>query len=142
MKKTFILIFTILIVIMIIIFVNIQNIQKNKQKILNFNSEFEYYCKGEILGTDITTLINKAINENEKNEIQKDEKSYYLENEENSIKIFIKMKAAENIYPMENFYKAGINDFTKYFGSVKFKSTDKKYHKKTGQISEIYFEEQ
>lgn len=142
MKKTFILIFTILIVIMIIIFVNIQNIQKNRQKILNYNSEFEYYCKEEILGTDITTLINKATDENEKNDIEKDEKGYYLGNEENSIKIFIKMKAAEDIYPMENFYKAGINDFTKYFGSVKFKSTDVKYHEKTGQISEIYFAEQ
>ena len=142
MKKTFILIFTILIVIMIIIFVNIQNIQKNKQKILNYNLEFEYYCKEEILGTDITTLINKAINENEKNDIKKDEKGYYLENEENSIKVFIKMKAAENIYPMENFYKVGIDDFTKYFGSVRFKNTDVKYHQKTGKISEIYFEEQ
>ena len=142
MKKTFILIFTILIVIMIIIFVNIQNIQKNKQKILNYNSEFEYYCKEEILGIDITTLINKAINENEKNNLEKDEKGYYLPNEENSIKIFIKMKVAENTYPMENFYKAGINDFTKYFGSVKFKSIDIRYHEKTGQISEIYFEEQ
>ena len=142
MKKTFILIFTILIVIMIIIFVNIQNIQKNKQKILNYNSEFEYYCQEKILGTDITTLINKAINENERNDIEKDEKGYYLENEENSIKIFIKMKAAEEIYSMENFYKAGINDFTKYFGSVEFKSFDIKYHEKTGKISEIYFEEQ
>lgn len=142
MKKTFILIFTILVVIMIIVFVNIQNIQKNKQKILNYNLEFEYYCKEEILGIDITTLINKAINENEKNNLEKDEKGYYLPNEENSIKIFIKMKVAENTYPMENFYKAGINDFTKYFGSVKFKSTDIKYHKKTGQISEIYLEEQ
>ena len=142
MKKPLILIFSILIVIMIIIFVNIQIIQKNKQKILNYNSEFEYYCKQEILGTDITTLINKAINENEKNDIEKDEKGYYLVNEENSIKVFIKMKAAEEMYPMENFYKAGINDFTRYFGSVKFKSTDIKYHEKTGQISEIYFEEQ
>ena len=142
MKKTFILIFTILVVIMIIVFVNIQNIQKNKQKILNYNSEFEYYCKQEILGTDITTLINKAINENEKNDIEKDEKGYYLVNEENSIKVFIKMKAAEEMYPMENFYKAGIDDFTRYFGSVKFKSTDIKYHEKTGQISEIYFAEQ
>jgi hypothetical protein len=142
MKKTFILIFTILVVIMIIVFVNIQNIQKNKQKILNYNLEFEYYCKEEILGIDITTLINKAINENEKNDLEKDEKGYYLPNEENSIKIFIKMKAAEDIYPMENFYKAGINDFTKYFGSVKFKSIDINYHEKTGQISEIYFEEQ
>lgn len=142
MKKTFILIFTILIVIMIIIFVNIQNIQKNKQKILNYNSEFEYYCKEEILGTDITTIINRATNENEKNNIPKDEKNCYISNNENSIKIFIKMQAAEDIYPMENFYRAGINEFTKYFGSVKFKCTQKKYHEKTGQISEIYFEEQ
>ena len=47
MKKTFILIFTILIVIMIIIFVNIQNIQKNKQKILNFTLP-KYFVKSFI----------------------------------------------------------------------------------------------
>lgn len=141
MKKTLILILTILIVIIIISIVNIKNIQKEKQEILKYNSEFEYYCKDEILGTDMTTLINKATDKNEKNNISKNEKGYYIEDNQNSIKVFIKMKDAESTYPMENFYKAGINDFTKYFGSVKFKCFQIKYHENS-KISEIYFEEQ
>ena len=50
------------------------------------------------------------------------------------------MKFTENIYPMESFYTAGINDFTKYFGSINFKSTKVNYHE-NGKISSITFEE-
>ena len=142
MKKTFILLFTLLLVIIIIAVVNINNLEKNNKQILKYNAEYEYYCKDIILGTELTTLINKAMDNNEKNNIPKDEKNHYIPDEENSIKIFIKMKSAENTYPMENFYKAGINDFTKYFGSVNFKCSEIKYHEKSNKISEIYFEEQ
>ena len=108
-------------------------IYKNKNK--------KYYCNKQILGTDITTLINKATDNNEKNNIQKDEKGLYLPNNENSIKIYIKMKFTENIYPMESFYTASINDFTKYFGGINFKSSKIDYHE-NGRISSITFEEQ
>lgn len=42
------------------------------------NSEYEYYLGRVIYGTEVTTVINKAINENEKNNILKDEKNYYI----------------------------------------------------------------
>lgn len=141
MKKSLILIATLILVIVIIIAVKINNIQKQKQQILNYNKEFEYYCNKEILGTDITTLINKAADNNEKNDIEKDEKGLYIPNDENSIKIYIKMKFTKNIYPMESFYTAGINDFTKYFGSISFKASKINYHE-NGKISSITFEEQ
>lgn len=141
MKKTLILIVTLILVIIIIVAVKINDIQKQKQEILNYNKEFEYYCNKQILGTDITTLINKAIDTNEKNDVEKDDKNLYIPNKENSINIYIKMKFTENIYPMESFYTAGINDFTKYFGSINFKSIKLNYHK-NGKISSITFEEQ
>ena len=97
MKKTFILLFTLLLVIIIIAVVNINNLEKNNKQILKYNAEYEYYCKDIILGTELTTLINKAMDNNEKNNIPKDEKNHYIPDEENSIKIFIKMKSAENI---------------------------------------------
>ncbi len=34
----------------------------------------------------------------------------------------------------------GINSFIEYFGVVKFKCTDVKYHKSSGKISEMTFE--
>lgn len=141
MKKSLILMLTLFFVIIIVVVVKLNDLQKQKQQILNYNKEYEYYCNKEILGTDITTLINKAIDSNEKNEVKKDENGLYLPDEENSINIYIKMKFTENIYPMESFYTAGINDFTKYFGSINFKSTKVKYHK-NGKISSITFEEQ
>lgn len=141
MKKSLILVATLILVIIIIVAVKINDLQKQKQEILNYNKEFEYYCNKEILGTDITTLINKATDNNEKNDIQKDENGLYIPNDENSIKIYIKMKFTENIYPMESFYTAGINDFTKYFGSINFKSSKVNYHE-NGKISSITFEEQ
>ena len=141
MKKSLILMATLILVIVIVVAVKINDIQKQKQEILNYNKEFEYYCNKEILGTDITTLINKAIDINEKNNIQKDEKGLYLQNSENSVKIYIKMKFTENVYPMESFYTAGINDFTKYFGGINFKSSKIDYHE-NGRISSITFEEQ
>lgn len=141
MKKSLILILTLFLIIIVIVFVKINEIQKQKQEILKYNKEFEFYCNKEILGTDITTLINKAIDINEKNNVNKDEKGLYISDDENSINIYIKMKFTENIYPMESFYTAGINDFTKYFGGINFKSAKVNYHT-NGKISSITFEEQ
>ena len=141
MKKSLILLATLILIIIIVVAVKINDIQKQKQQILNYNKEFEYYCDKTIIGTDITTLINKAIDNNEKNDVKKDEKGLYIQDDESSIKIFIKMQFTENIYPMESFYTAGINDFTKYFGGISFKAIKKEYHE-NGKISSILFEEQ
>ena len=101
MKTSMILILTLFLVVIIIVSVKITDIQKQKNEILKYNKELEYYCDKIIFGTDITTLINKAMDNNEKNEVKKDEKNLYMSNEENSIKIYIKMKFTENVYPME-----------------------------------------
>ena len=141
MKKTIIISISLIIIIITVVTVKITTIEHEKKEIEKFNEEYEIYLNKEILGLELTTLINKAINNNEKNEIQKDEKGLYLENE-NSINIFVKLKGSKKVFPMENFYKAGINEFTKYFGDSKFKITSKEYNKKTGKLSKITFEEQ
>ena len=141
MKKSLILIVTLILITVVIVTVKINDIQKEKKQVLKYNQEFEYYCNRDILGTEITTLMNKATDINEKNEIQKDEKNLYISDDENSVKIYVKMKFTEKIYPMESFYIAGINDFTKYFGGINFNSSKIKYHK-NGKIASIIFEEQ
>lgn len=105
------------------------------------NSEFEYYLNKEITGTTMTTLINKAINQNEKNNIKKNEKGYYIENDENSMKIEIKMITIEKTYPMEEIYNNDITKFVQNFNSIKFKCTNIEYHAKTGKISKMFFEQ-
>jgi len=105
------------------------------------NSEYEYYLNRTVYGTEVTTLINKAINQNENNQIAKDEKGHYIENGEDSLKIEIKMITIEKTYPMEEIYNNDITKFVENFNLIKFKCTNIEYHEKTGKISKITFEQ-
>ena len=66
-----------------------KNIQVLKN-IENFNNEFESYLGKEITGVDLTTIINKALENNLKNNVKKDDKGIYIDNKNNSIQIMIK----------------------------------------------------
>lgn len=140
MKKIFALITLILVVISVVVVIKFQNFQKQKREIAKFNLEYEEYNKEKLNGLDITTVINKAINNNEKFKISKDENGLYIEDDENSIKIFITMIINEKTYPMEKINALGMNSFVEYFGVVDFKCTDIKYHEKSGKISQMTFE--
>ena len=48
---------------------------------------YEQYLEKEILGTDIATVINKAVDDNEKAFIKKDDENRYIQNDTNSINI-------------------------------------------------------
>lgn len=139
MKKTVSIILLVFLVIIISIYMNYKQKVLSTNETKKFNEEFEFYNKEEVLGTDITTVINKAIDNNEKCGIAKDEKGIYIANEKNSIKIYIYMIINDTTYPMEQLVNKSLSDFTKYFGEVKFSCTDVKYHKKTGQIAEMTF---
>ena len=84
-------------------------------------------------------LHNKAIDNNEKSNIPKDENGEYIANKENSIKVYVHMIINETTYPMESLKASGLNEFARYFGEVEFKCTDVKYHQYTGQIAEMTF---
>ncbi len=79
MKKTVIYILLILFIILIIVLVNISNNNMKINNVKEFNSQFEQYKGKEIYGADILTIINKAIDNNEKYEIKKDENSEYID---------------------------------------------------------------
>lgn len=140
MRKTLIIISAIFIIIMSILFVNLKTVQKSNLEIKKFNLTYELYNKEDLCGIDITTIINKAIDNNEKYEIEKDLNGIYIADDEYSIKIYITMIINQKTYPMEKIKEIGIQTFTEFFGEVKFKCTDIKYHEKTGRISEMVFE--
>jgi len=106
------------------------------------NSEYEYYLGKSIYGTELTSIINKAINQNENNKIAKDDKNHYIENDENSIKIEVKMLITEKTYPMEELYNNDITKFVENFNLIKFKCTNIEYHKNTGKIKKMMFQEE
>lgn len=105
------------------------------------NLEFENYLNEEIYGIDLATVINRAVDNNEKNEIEKNEKGIYLNNDKDSINIEIKMLDNDSIYQMETFYNNGIQDFINYYSKIKFKCIDIKYHKNTNKVKYMLFEQ-
>ena len=102
---------------------------------------FEQYLNEEVYGTDLATVINRAVDRNEKNEVTKNNKGIYQNNDENSINIEIKMLDDDSVYKMEKFYNDGIQNFINYYGNIKFKCTDIKYYSATNQVKYMLFEQ-
>lgn len=140
MKKILIL-FAIVIIIVSIISFNYTKYIINTGIAQRENSIFEEYYQKEIYGTDLTTIINKAVDKNIRNEVQKDEKNYFIENDKDSINIDIKITDNDEIYAMENLYNGGMRKFVQYYGTIKFKCTRIEYHSKTKKIKYMYFEQ-
>lgn len=105
------------------------------------NSKYECYLNRTIYGTEVATIINKAINQNENNQVQKDEKKHYIENNENSIKIEIKMLTTGKTYPMEEIYNNDMTQFVQNFNFIQFKCSKLEYHKSSGKVKKLLFEE-
>ena len=140
MKKIFIFL-TIIIVIICIIAFQYNSYKRNQNAITSENSEFDLYLDKEVYGIDLATIINKSVDKNEKNKISKDEKGFFIENDENSIKVQIYIKENEKTYEMEQIYKQGTEQFVQFFINEKFKCSKVEYHKKTGRIKYMLFEQ-
>ena len=105
------------------------------------NMEFSNYFDKKITGAEVATMINKAMNSNAENQVEKDEKDNYKDNNKNSINIDIKFIDNDKTYRMEAIYKNGTDTFMQYYNSINFKCMDVKYHESTGQIQCIYIEQ-
>ena len=120
------------------LYINSINNQRIAQK---ENIKFEIYKDEEITGAEVTTLINKAINSNQQNEIEKDKKGRYIDNETNSINIDIKFIDDDVTYNIEKIYNNGMDKFLTYYRDIKFKCVDVQYHDKTQKIKYMLFEQ-
>ena len=58
-------------------------------------NHFSKYLNKEVLGTELTTIVNKAVDNNEKNSVPKDEQGFYVTNDINSVKIQIQILEGE-----------------------------------------------
>ncbi len=140
MKKILIFL-AIIIIIVSVVGVQYYSYKRDYNAIQKENYEYEKYKDSEVYGLDIGTLINKATNQNEKNNIEKDENGMYKQNDENSIELEIYIKDNDTTYKMETFYKSGTELFIQYYGNIQFKCSKIEYHNKTGKISYMYFEQ-
>lgn len=141
MKKTIFILFTIVAIIVTIILVSYYSYQNEYEMLLKENAKYEKYKEKEIDGTELVTLINRAIDQNINNQIDKDENQIFIPNKENSIHIEIYMKDNEQTYKMETIYNAGIEQFIKHYRYIKFKCSKIEYHKNTGKVKYLLFEQ-
>ena len=139
MKKIaiFFLILVIIVVLMFYMFINYQNKESEAKK---ENQYYESLLDKEINGLEIATILNKTIDKNNINEVSKDDKGYYIENDD-SIKIDIKFIDNDKTYSMENLYSGGIEQFTSYYGKIKFKCTKIEYHEENKKVKYLLFEQ-
>lgn len=105
------------------------------------NAKFEMYKDKEILGSELTTIINKAVDTNEKNEVRKDNNGKYVDNGINSISIDIKFIDDDVIYNIEKVYQNGTDTFLYYYRDITFKCSDVQYHTATGKVKYMLFEQ-
>lgn len=143
MKKGLILILIILTVGIILTVSYISNHYMKAVQIQKINKDYEFYKDKQLLGTDVTTVINKALDSNERNEIPKDEKGFYIENDTNSVKVEIVMYREEEpkTYQMETIQKVGITGFINNFNLIDFTCSKIEYHTKTKMVKKMIFEQ-
>lgn len=140
MKKIIILILIIVTVAISIIFVNYTEYRTKKSQVNNINKEFTVYENNVMQISSVITIMNKAIQLNTENNIQKDENDFFIENETNSIKVFLEIKSRESVIPMEDLIlgkKAGIEKVSFAFSDMLFQIDKIEYHEKTGQVKKI-----
>ena len=105
------------------------------------NMEYSNYYQQEINGTELSTLINKVVDNNVKNDVEKDEKGNYIDNGKDSIKVDIKFTDDDNVHTLEEIYKSGIETFISYYNEIEFECTKIEYHQLTNKVSYLYFEQ-
>ncbi len=143
MSKRFFVILIILAVVTIISICFVNSYRSKLIKIQKENEQYEEYYNIEILGTELISIINKTVDINEKNDIQKNEQGHYIDNEKNSISIYIDFAYKEDVMTlsMEDIYSSGTEAFIKRYSTASFKCTNISYHEKTKLVKSLTFEE-
>lgn len=148
MKKIIFSIILVVILILAIITVAISNKNAKNNEIKAFNSNYEQYLGKTIYGADILTIINKAIDNNEKYAIEKDSEGYYLADSENVVKVELTLlsldedgQTKEVTHQMERLNQIGLDKFISSFNLTEFKCTNIEYAK-NGKVNKIYVKQQ
>lgn len=141
MKKYILIIITIVLIIVAIISYKVYTYNTMKNNLDNNNKTYSVFYDKNVLGTDVATLINKAIDNNKKNSVEKNDNGIYNNNNNNSINIEIKFKDLDEPIPMEKINELDSIRFVQNFGGFSFKCTKIEYHEKTGNIKYMYFEQ-
>lgn len=142
MKKIGILICTLVIVIVAVIGVNIYSYNERLKAAEKNNKNYQSYYNVEVLGSDVGSLINKILDTNSKNNIQKDENGKYIDNgKEIAISVTIKFLELDKNISIEAIEKQGVDRFIKNFGAETFKCTEIEYYPNAKDVKSMHFEQ-
>ncbi len=143
MKNKILLILIVFLVILAIASYFVYNYRVQYKASQETNRIFESYYNAQMLGTELVSVINKTEDINNKNNVDKNEQGMYIENDTNSIKVYIKLKYKDDYTTLEieKILQDGTDNFIKTYGTASFKGEEISYHEKTGNVKAIVFTE-
>ena len=143
MRQKFTLILIIFLIILSISVYFVYNYRKNALQAQKINNEYKAYYNMQMLGTELVSIINRTEDINEKYGVQKDENGLYIENDNNSIKIYINFIYKDDYTTLEaeKIANDGVENFIKTYSTASFKCTDISYHDKTNNVKSLTFTE-
>ena len=143
MKNKILLVLTIFMVILAISCYVVYQYRLNIIENQKINNQYKSYYQAQVLGTELVSIINETEDINSKNEILKNDEGLYIDNQDNSIKMYIEFiyKDEYKTLEIEKILKDGIENFIKNYGAQSFKCTKITYHEKTKNVKEITFTE-
>ncbi len=141
MKRTIIIICVIAICIVISITYAYSMYKNDINQVQKFNNQFSKYIDQEFFGTELATIINLAIDNNEKYDIAKDTSGKYVTDDLYSVRVDVYMTDTQKTYSMETLNAGEISNLVNNYSNIKFKCTKVEYHKSNKRISYLYIEQ-
>ena len=141
MKKIITILSVIVICIVISITYAYTSYKNDVNQIQKFNNQFSKYIDQEFYGNELATIINLAIDNNEKYKIQKNSSGQYIEDELYSVRVDVYMTDTQKTYSMELLNSGEISNFVRNYSNIKFKCTNVEYHKKNKRVSYLGIEQ-
>ena len=140
MKKLLVILGIFIIILLFAVYL-LYNYRKDVIQMQSFNRQYEVYYEKTILGTDLATVLNKAMDYNKKNDIAKDSNDRYYIETDKSLLIEIKFSEKEEPVKMEDILSKEIETFISFYGAASFKCTKIEYHESNKQVKSLYFEQ-
>ena len=106
--KKIIIFFVIVIAIIASVWYIYQQKKISNNNLISNNKQYEQLLNKTISGTELTTYINKVIDNNINNKVEKNSSGIYKDNKENSINIKIKFIDSDDEIPFEKIYSSKI----------------------------------
>jgi len=143
MKKPLILIIIIIIIAIVPIMMKFSAYQNAQNEIKKFNLTYEKYLEKSMYGSEVGSIINSVIDNNEKYNIKKDENFRFIDDDKYCIIVEINIPTldengneVEDLYRMEAIDELGVDRFVANFSIYKFECQEKKYNS-VGRINYI-----